>query len=71
MGGTANAVPLGGATLTLSGERSFSARNADGSIKRYATKAELKAGALTAALRYDRSGDYWARTWSLTWRQEW
>ena len=65
------AVPLGEATLTLSGERSFSARNADGSIRRYGTKAELKVGALTAALRYDRSGDYWARSWSLTWRQEW
>ncbi len=64
-------IPLNGATLTLSGDRSFAARNADGSIKRYGTKAELKAGALTAALRYDRSGDYWARTWSLTWRQEW
>lgn len=64
-------VPLGDASLVLSGERSFSARNADGGIKRHGAQAELKAGALTAALRFDRAGDYWARGWSLTWRQEW
>ncbi len=64
-------VPIGQAKLVINGEKSFFAKNSEGSIKRHGLSAELKWGQFSSGIRYDRSGDYWAHSYHVNWKQTW
>ena len=64
-------VPIGDAKLTLSGSKSFGAKNSEGSIKRHGLGADLLWGRFTGGIRYDRSGDYWSRSYYFNWQHTW
>ncbi len=69
--GTEWTIPIGQGSLVVSGEKSFFAKNSEGNINRYSAGAEFTLKQLSAGVRYDKSGDYWAHSWNLTWRQNW
>lgn len=64
-------IPIKEAKMVLSGEQSFGAQNEDGNITRHSYGAEFKFRELSMGLHYDRSGDYWSRTWMANWQKKW
>ena len=69
--GLEKTVPIGNAKLVVSGDKSFGAKNSDGSIKRHGLGTELNWGRFAGGLRYERSGDYWVHSYHFSWQQTW